>query len=445
MSATIQHDTVKYPKYPMYKPSGIDWLGDVPGSWDIKRLKYLCSKVADYGLNIEAENYLPQGIRFIRTSDIDDEGHLSEKGVYLDPEKVPQEYLLTEGDILLSRSGTIGRSYCHEGRTETCSYAGYLVRLLKTRFASYFFHSNAFFDWIKTQLIETTIGNVNGQKYANIDIPTPSDAEQQAIVGFLDRKTALIDDVIAKKQKLIELLKEKRQALITHAVTKGLDPNAKLKPSGIEWLGDIPEGWEVKRLKYLFKVQNGATPKSSIDEYWDGDILWITPDDLGRLNGLYIEDTARKITTQGYQSCGTALVPSDSIILSTRAPIGHLGVARSELCMNQGCRGLVFKTSRVEKRYFYYLFEIIKCELQSLGQGATFTELSKTKLESVFLPVPTEPEQIAITDFLDRETAKIDEVVIKVKEQIKKLKEYRQTLITSAVTGKIKILPKAEF
>jgi restriction endonuclease S subunit len=211
-------------------------------------------------------------------------------------------------------------------------------------------------------------------------------------------------------------------------------PYPEYKPTGIDWLCDIPERWETKRLKYVFKVENGATPKSEKEEYWDGEIPWVTPDDLGRLNSLYIQDTARKITKKGYQSCGTTLVPEGCIILSTRAPIGHMGVAVSGLCTNQGCRALVFKNHEIAKNYYYYIFGAVKNELQSLGQGSTFSELSKTKLESVVIPMPTSGDATAIADFLDRETVKIDEVVAKKQKLIDLLKEKRQALITHAVT-----------
>lgn len=204
--------------------------------------------------------------------------------------------------------------------------------------------------------------------------------------------------------------------------------------SEMKWFGSLPEAWKAKRLKYVFKVQNGATPKSGVEEYWDGDIPWVTPDDLGSLDGIYIKETFRRITVSGYESCGTVTVPAGSIILSTRAPIGNLGVATGDLCTNQGCRGLAFRSTEVVKHYFYFLFESARDELRSLGQGSTFTELSKTKLESVFLPVPPVPNQRAIADFLDRKTALIDDVIAKKQKLIELLKEKRQALITQAVT-----------
>lgn len=211
-------------------------------------------------------------------------------------------------------------------------------------------------------------------------------------------------------------------------------PYPKYKPSGIDWLGDIPEDWKVKKLKYVFSVFNGATPKSGKDEYWNGDIFWVTPEDLGKLKSLKISDTERKITQLGYESCGATIVSPGSIILSTRAPIGHLGVAVNNTCTNQGCRSLVFKSNKLYKQFFYYLLQSLKDELQSLGQGSTFLELSKIKLESVFLTTPEYKFQELIADFLDRETEKIDQIIDKNNRLVELLKEKRQAVITRAVT-----------
>jgi len=248
---------LKLQPYPKYKDSGIEWLGQVPKEWDLERLKYCCTKYAEYGLNIAAENYQLNGIRFIRTTDIDDYGNLKDEGVYLDKSLV-KHYLLKDGDLLISRSGTIGRTFLFDsGINEKATYAGYLVRFCfnkKEAFPKYVFYftqSHPFFEWLKTQLIETTIGNVNGQKYANLPIILPSLDYQTIIANYLDKKTAQLDELIKKNETLIEILKEKRQAIISQAVIKGLDPNAKMKDSGIEWIGVIPEGWDVRKLKYL--------------------------------------------------------------------------------------------------------------------------------------------------------------------------------------------------
>ena len=205
------------------------------------------------------------------------------------------------------------------------------------------------------------------------------------------------------------------------------------KDSGVEWLGKIPAHWEVKRLKQLFHVVNGSTPKSAEPDYWDGDVVWITPEDLGRLTGTVVRGSNRSITWFGLRSCGTTLIPKGSLVLSTRAPIGHLAVAGVELCTNQGCHSLVFRNGLPQTYFFYYLLAA-RAELESLGQGSTFVELSNEKLGTLTLPQPTTAEQQAIAAFLHRETAQIDALVAKKERLIELLQEKRAALITRVVT-----------
>jgi len=211
------------------------------------------------------------------------------------------------------------------------------------------------------------------------------------------------------------------------------EPYPEYKDSGAEWLGKIPAHWEIKPLKRVLKVFNGSTPRSSEPEYWDGDIPWATPEDLGELASSEISETKRYITQTGYASCGTNLVPAGSLVLSTRAPIGHLAIAAVALCTNQGCRSLVPR-STILSRFSYYIICAARQELVSLGQGSTFIELGKSELETVVLPFPKIEEQQAIADFLDRETAKIDELTEKKKKLTERLQEQRIALITHAVT-----------
>ncbi|MFH1039501.1 MAG: restriction endonuclease subunit S [PVC group bacterium] len=205
------------------------------------------------------------------------------------------------------------------------------------------------------------------------------------------------------------------------------------RPSCVEWLGDVPEQWEIKALKRTFTTLNGATPKSGNPEYWDGDIPWATPDDLGNLRGSTLDVTSRMITQEGYASCGVTLAAEGSLVLSTRAPIGHLVIAGVRLCTNQGCRSLVFRGDD-DRRFFFYQLFAARPKLQSLGQGSTFTELSRDCLTSTYLVSPPLDEQRAIAAFLDRETARIDGLIEKKQRQIELLQEKRSALISHAVT-----------
>ncbi len=215
--------------------SRVEWLGDVPSHWTVARLKQVCRESALYGANESAESYADDGVRFLRTTDIDDNGGLRTEGaVYLDRALVG-EYILKNGDLLISRSGTLGRSFIYDAqRHGECAYAGYLVRFvldrdMEPRFAFYFTKSRHFADWLSVSVIQSTIGNVNGQKYANMPLPVPPLDEQRGIVAYLNRETSRLGELIGKVREHIGALREHRTALISAAVTGKIDVREDLR------------------------------------------------------------------------------------------------------------------------------------------------------------------------------------------------------------------------
>lgn len=203
----------------------------------------------------------------------------------------------------------------------------------------------------------------------------------------------------------------------------------RMKPSGIDWIGDIPESWKRSKVKFCFSLVNGSTPESSDYDCWDGDIKWITPADMSDTGT--ISHGERLITKYGYNSCGTTLLPIGSIVISSRAPIGKINITTAELCTNQGCKSLI-RTG--DNRYFYYLFLAGQHELSLLGRGTTFLELSTYDLNGFGLVIPAEDEQKAIADFLDKECAQIDSIAADLEKQIALLQQYKKSLITETVT-----------
>ncbi len=204
------------------------------------------------------------------------------------------------------------------------------------------------------------------------------------------------------------------------------------KDSGVEWIGKIPEHWKVKQARHVLRIHSGSTPKSGEELFWDGDINWFTPEDLGNNQYNNISESRRKITEDGYRSCGTSLAKANSIVLSTRAPIGHIALSTVPACCNQGCR--ILEQEKGIPEFWYYTLLSAKPILQSLGQGSTFMELPRQSLASFKLPIPPLEEQRAIASFLDWKTAQIDELIAKKEALLKKLDEKRTALITQAVT-----------
>ncbi len=204
-----------------------------------------------------------------------------------------------------------------------------------------------------------------------------------------------------------------------------------MKDCGIEWIGDIPVSWDTIKLKFYGKIYNGSTPKSDNPEYYDGDITWVTPADMD--NASTIINSKKTITEAGLESCGTNLVPKNSIVISTRAPIGVVCIAGKELCTNQGCKSIVPKDISCAK-YPYYFLLTQSDTLNMLGKGTTFLELSTSDLSNYKIPFPAKKEQQAIADYLDGECARIDGIVTTQRQIIEKLKEYKKSVITEAVT-----------
>ena len=210
-------------KYQSYKSSDIEWIGEIPENWSVSKFKYLTKKEVQYGVNSSSDNYIESGIRFIRTTDILESGELIEEGVYVEESTIPERQITELYDFLISRSGTLGRTYLHLN-SDKYTYGGYLVRFnfgseSLSKFIDYYCKSTSFSSWITLNTIVSTIGNVNGQKYSNMELPLPPLKSISEIVEFLEEKTKEIDELVHLEQKKIDLLKEYRQSLISEVVT----------------------------------------------------------------------------------------------------------------------------------------------------------------------------------------------------------------------------------
>jgi len=411
---------MKLKPYPKYKDSGIQWIGEIPEGWEVRKIKHLCSKSAEYGLNEPSDNYIDDGIRFLRITDITEGGNLIENGVYLAENKTNKEYLLNTDDVLVARSGSIGTSlYFDKEKYGKCLFAGYLVRFVvnKTnsgRFLYYFTNSKSFYAQIELETIQTTIGNFNGQKYANMRIAISSLLEQTAIASFLDKKTAKIDALIEKDKKLIALLKEKRAALINHAVTKGLDPNVKLKDSGVEWIGKIPEGWEVRRLKHILNLKSGDSTKDLKEGEYN----------IYGANGII-------------GKCNKYKFYKKNILIGRVGSSGSVVEAKGKYWVSDNVLIVILNKNN---DYQFIKYKLISLNISDLANKNAQPLITATQIKNIITQIPENlPEQTAIANFLDKATAKIDKTIQKIKEKINLLEEYKKSLIHYVVTGKIDV------
>ncbi|MBR6266084.1 MAG: restriction endonuclease subunit S [Bacteroidales bacterium] len=416
-------------KYDNYKPSGIEWLGEVPEHWKLRRVKDLSLytkgknpndlvfEKKEGSLPYLSMEYLRGVIKFVLYADVED-----------------SLVVVDDDEILLLWDGSNAGEFIKSKKGILASTCAVLNKIANFQKQWYYYYLKSSEPHLKGMTKGMGIPHVDGDLFRSFELFLPPFDEQTTIAKYLDEKTANIDRRIELIKQKIEKYKELRRSLISQVVTRGLNPNVKLKPSGIEWLGDIPEHWKIKRVKEIGTVVCGATPKD-IEQNWDGNINWISPADMDDFGE--ISKGERTLTEKGYNSCGTTLVPQGTIVMSTRAPIGKTNIAVKELCTNQGCKCVVSNT--IHSRFLLYLLWSNNTKFQALGRGTTFFELSTRDLSLFKLFIPPLDEQTAIAKYLDEKTAQIDKIVEKSEKQIEQLIELRKTLIAQVVTGKIKV------
>ena len=437
--------------YPQMKDSGMERLGAVPAHWDVRRLGQIGTLLKGRGGSKEDE--VDEGVPCVRYGDLyTTHTWVITKTRSSVSKKRASEYMPIQfGDVLFAASGEtadeIGKSAVNLIRSRACCGGDIILfrprGRLDARFMGYAADCRAAAIQKAMMGRGFTVVHIYPHQIKRVALALPPLPEQVAIARFLDHANSRIERYIRAKEKLITLLETQKQVIVHDAVTGRVDvrtgrPYPAYKPSGADWLGDVPAHWEVRRLKGAASILNGATPSTSRKEYWDGDLLWVTPEDLESLQGQRVTDSARKITAEGHASCGTSLAARNSIVISTRAPIGHLGILASAGCTNQGCK-LLIPNADIASEYLFRVLESGRSELRSLGQGTTFAELSKAKLGTFRLSVPPLREQTAITRCLDDAIGNIASTTDRANREIELLGKYRTRLIADVVTGKLDV------
>lgn len=440
-------------RYDSYKPSGIDWIGEIPSHWEIAPIKMICRsekyaiKTGPFGSQLKGEDLKEKGdVRvYNQRNVIDDDFSEVTSFVTIEKAKDLDSFYTLPNDLLITSRGTIGKAAILPTSVEMGILHPCLIALrIDNNKANlswvqrWINESEAFRTEIASKSNATTIDVIYTETIKNIRLALPPLAEQEAIAEWLDAKCGEIDAAIAKVDLEIELIDELKQSEISRVVTRGLNPDVPLRPSGIDWIGDVPEHWTIAPIKYSFVLYAGATPKTENPEFWDGDINWITPADY-KTDDHFVSSGRKNISKKGLTSCATEIVPSDSLIFSKRAPIGTVALAKQPLCTNQGCISCVPRVNCCSN-YFYYLCRISTPEFEILGSGATFLEISASNFANFKMPLPPLAEQRKIADYLDRKCGEIDGLKEKLKRKRETLVELRQSLISEVVTGKRKVI-----
>lgn len=434
---TTAISTGKRAAYPAYKPSGVVWLGDVPKHWEVRRLKYTADLI---NVKVEgAEHDLPYtGLEHIESwtgRRITPQGDCTSDG---------QANLYRRGDVLFGKL----RPYlakAHAAESDGICTGELLVlrpRAVAQKFLLNYVLNPDFIAVVDSSTYGAKMPRANWDFIGNLPALIPPPDEQRAIAAFLDRETARIDALIEKKRRQIELLQEKRSALISHAFTKGLNPNAPMKDSGAEWLGRVPAHWTVGNIRRFARMKTGHTPSRTNAEYWqDCTIPWFTLADVWQLRDgrrKYLGETKEKISALGLTNSAAELLPAGTVIFSRTASIGFSGIMPVPMATSQDFWNWICGPSLLPD-YLLYLFRSMRQEFEALLMGSTHKTIYQPIAAGITVCVPPVDEQKKIVTYVENETSRIDSLVTKVGESIDKAAEFRTALISAAVTGKIDV------
>lgn len=442
--------------YTEYKESGLPWLESVPTHWELRRLRHLIKGRLTYGANAAARFTKSSWPRYIRITDFRADGSLRTDTFRSLPPSVARDYMVEPGDILLARSGaTVGKAFLVVELTGAACHAGYLIRarpngsLVSPGFLFAFTQSSAFSAWKDSTFNTATIQNIGADKYANLVVPVPPPEEQVAIVRFLEWANGRLERAVRAKRNVVALLNERRQAIIQRAVTCGLNASVRTKPSGIPWLGDVPEHWgPPTKLKYISSLKGRLGWQGlKASEYTEVGPYVVSSAHFK--NQRIIWDQCPHVTQRRYDmdsniqlSEGDILLMKDGAAMGKLAFVDHLPDAA---CLNSHV--LLFRPKVVGSRKTYdpaYMFYFMLSApfqhyVQVNGTGATFLGISQWALANYKVCLPPVDEQHEIARWVDTETDGLNKAISIVETQISLLRGYRTRLGTDVVTGKLDV------
>lgn len=428
----------KYKAYPEYKDSGVEWLGEVPRHWEILSAKRMFQSVRTPAYKSDEQLAASQKYGVIPQSLMmqlnDSKVMLALKGTESFRHVEANNFVISlrsfEGGIEYSQyTGCVSPAYTVLKNSKPISY-GYYRYLLKCM---------PFIAALQSSTDSLRDGkSINYEQFSALSLPLSSVQEQNVIAVFLDHETAKIDNLIEKQQQLIELLKEKRQAVISHAVTKGLNPDVPMKDSGVEWLGEVPAHWTVSTIKHISTfIGTGGTPKNSESFTDDDGIDWFSPGDFN--GSLSLRYAKKKITTQAVSNGDAKSYPKDSIVvIGIGATLGKVAFVEHEFSCNQQIN-IITPSKTVDHKYLTYSLLNQVEQMKQSSNASTIGIMNQEKTKQIWIAVPPKDEQIKIVSVLSQKEIEFDELLKKSEYQILLLQERRTALISAAVTGKIDV------
>ena len=442
---------MSFPRYPKYKHSGVEWLGDVPEHWDVTPLKHLASLKGRLGWQgLRADEYTEDG-PFLVTSEHFTNDRIDWHRchhVAFERYAIAPEIQLRPGDLLMMKDGAaMGKlAYVDHLPAPACLNSHLLLfrpvdGQFTNRFLYYVLGGPCFKTFMVRERTGTTFFGISQESIGTFPLALPNVAEQREIASFLDRETSKIDGLVGEQRRLIELLKEKRQAVISHAVTKGLNPHAPLKPSGIEWLGDVPEHWEVKPMRMIANVVRGASPRPAGDPlYFGGDAVpWVTVAEITKDDHVELTETETFLTEEG--ASNSKLFLKGTVIYSNSgATLGVPKILRIDACANDGVVAFEKLSREVHPQFLYrYLASITDAIREKVKQSSGQPNLNTDIVKALRFGLPPMDEQERIVGHIAELTDQFDALTAEAERGIELLQERRTALISAAVTGQIDV------
>lgn len=436
-------------KYKEYKDVEMGWLGRIPAHWTTVPLKYSIGKSPFSFVDgdwIESKVIESEGIRYLTTGNVGVINY-KEQGCGFISDKTFRELNCTEvfpGDVLISRLNfPIGRSCIVPdlGYRIVVAVDNVIFRPDETKYNKKFlvYQMNCYPYSENANFIArgSTMQRITRTQLGALKLCIPPLEEQNAMVTYLDKKCSEIDKVISAQQKRIALLQELKQSVITHAVTKGLNPNVEMKDSGVEWIGEVPKHWEVAPIKRYVNIFTGNTPSTQEERYYNSeDINWFTPGDFYKDS---LNESNKKISEISRKENACRIFPPKSVyMIGIGGTIGKIATCEEEASANQQINIIVPNTN-TDYKYLAYCMRCQKEEIILSANVVTLPIINQDKTGYLSMPHPQKGEQNSIADYLDKKCTSIDSSISKAQHQVELLQEYKQSLITEVVTGKRKV------
>lgn len=424
------------------KDCGIDWIGQVPNDWEITRLRFT-AEIVRGGSPRPIESFISddgEGFNWVKIGDADkDNKYITHTSCKIIRNGLSKTRMVHANDLILTNSMSFGEPYImgidgciHDGWVAFSKYKGIVKEFLYWCLLS---------DLCRIQFEKQVDGgvvqNLNIDKIGNTIVFLPPLAEQQKIADFLDEKCGEIDSIRSDVQREIEILNDYKKSVITEAVTKGLNPKAKLKDSGIEWIGKIPEGWTIVPINYLTTSRSGGTPDRNKSQYWEeGTIPWMAS---GEVNKFLVYDTKEKITELATRLSNAKIVPANSVMVALNGQgktKGMSAVLKIDAACNQSLCAFQCDPMRLNYMYLLYCFQSMYKFLRFQAGDDVRDGLAASFVKKQRIPLPSLNEQNEIASFIDEKCSEIDATIADKQKQLETLDEYKKSLIFEYVTGK---------